>query len=112
LTYGAALGIVECGEAGGMGTLIQLQPFISARRRTAQDPASMFLARIRTAYVSGMELVMNLGVIGFVPKGSERAPKHNLTMVELGALHELIRTGRILRRSERGFAFARYELIF
>lgn len=96
-----------------MGDLIYLDPWV--RRRVpplpkAQTPEDLLLAGMRTKRSVGLELVWSHGVTGFVPVGDVRGkPEVSLDSAELEALHELVRSGRVTRRSDRGLAFAQYE---
>lgn len=96
--------------------VVHFQPRINARRAQSESvavlkPAQSVLNRMRAARAVGVELVLSGGVTGFVPKGLEEVPEQALNLKDLGELHELIRTGQVMRRSVRGFAFARYELL-
>lgn len=96
-----------------MGELVYLDPWIRRRVSSppeARTPEDLLLARMRVKRSVGLELVFSHGVTGFVPVGDVRSkPEASLDSAELKALHELVRSGRITRRSDRGLAFARYE---
>lgn len=98
-----------------MGEVVYLDPWSRRGARApskTRTPEELLYARLRTKRSVGLELVWSHGVTGFVPLGDTRSvPESRLDPGELNALHDLVRAGKVARRSNRGIQFARYELL-